>query len=54
MDSQGDWNGHVHSAILKMDEQQGPTIALGILLSVMRQTGWEGSQAENGYTNMSG
>ena len=25
-DSQGVWNGHVHAAIFKMDNQQEPTI----------------------------
>ena len=53
-DSQGVWNGHAHSATFKMDKQHGPTIALGTLLNVMRQTGWEGCQAENGYTYMCG
>ena len=24
-DTQGIWNGHVHTAILKIDRQQGPT-----------------------------
>ena len=23
--SQGDWDGHVHTALFKMDNQQGPT-----------------------------
>ena len=25
-DSYGVWNGHVHTAIFKMDDQQGPTV----------------------------
>ena len=25
-DSEGVWNGHVHTAIFKMDNQQGPTV----------------------------
>ena len=25
-DSEGVWDGHVHSAIFKMDKQQGPTV----------------------------
>ena len=25
-DSQGVWDGHVHTAIFKMDNQQGPTV----------------------------
>ena len=41
-DSQGVWNGHVHTAVFKMDSQQG-------LLNVMWQPGWEGSLGENGY-----
>jgi len=49
-DSQGVWDGHVHSAILKMDNPQGPTcIAQGTLLNVMWQPGWEGSLGENVY-----
>ena len=54
-DSQGVWDGHVHSAIFKMDNQQGPTgIAQGTLLNVMWQPGWEGSLGENGYMCMYG
>ena len=30
MDNQGPWGGHVHAALFKMDNQQGPTV--GILL----------------------
>ena len=25
-DNQGVWDGHVHNAILQMDNQQGPTV----------------------------
>ena len=54
-DSQGVWDGHVHSAIFKMDNQQGPTyIAQGTLLNVMGQPGWEGSLGENVYMCMYG
>lgn len=35
-DSYGVWDGHAHTAIFKMRNQQGPTvIAQGTLLSVM-------------------
>ena len=46
MDNQGPWGGHVHTAIFKMDNQQGPTV--GILLSVTWQPGWEWYLGENG------
>ena len=38
-------DGLAHTALFKMDNQQGPTycIAQGTLLNVMRQPGWEGS-----------
>ena len=38
-DSWGVWDGHVHTAIFKMDNQQGPTIAQGTLLNVTKQSG---------------
>ena len=44
-DSQGAWDGHVHTAIFKMGNQQGPKVwnlAHGTQLSVMCQPGWEG------------
>ena len=53
---QGLWEGHVHTAIFKMDNQQGPTycIAHESLLYTMWQPGWEGSLGENGYMCMHG
>ena len=27
IDNQGVWDGHVHTAIFKMDHQQGPTVS---------------------------
>ena len=34
-DSQGAWGGHVHTAILKMNNQQGPTIQRRELCSML-------------------
>ena len=48
-DNQGDWDGHVHTAIFKIDNQQGPTVKHRKLLNVTLQPGWEGSLGENGY-----
>ena len=42
------WDGYVHTAVFKMDNQQGPT-ARGTLLNFMCRLGWEGSLGENGY-----
>ena len=55
-ESQGVWDEHVHSAVFKMDNQQGWTfcIAHGTLLNVMWQPGWEGRLEENGYMYMYG
>ena len=41
----------VHTAIFKMDDQQGSTycIAQGTLLNIMWQPGWEESLGEDGY-----
>ena len=46
----------VHTAIFKMDDQQGSTycIAQGTLLNIMWQPGWEESLGENGYMYMYG
>ena len=44
-DSWGTGNGHVHIAIFKVDNQQGPTI---------QQPGWEGSLRENVHLCMYG
>ena len=43
--SQGVWDGHVHTAILKVDSQEGPTVytARGTPLNVKWQPGQEGS-----------
>ena len=51
-DRQGVWDGHGHTAIFKMGNQQGPLYRA--LLNVMWQPGWEGSLGENGYTCMYG
>ena len=52
---QGVWDGHVHAAIFKMDNQQVLLyIAHGTLLSVMWQPGWEGNLEENGCMYMYG
>ena len=50
--SEGVWDGQVHMAIFKMDNQQ--CIAQGTLFNVMRQPGWEGNLGENGYMYMYG
>ena len=43
-DSQGVRDGHVHTAVFKMDNQQGPNrVAQRTLINVMWQPGWEGS-----------
>ena len=39
----------MHTARVKMDSQQGPTVLYKRLLNVMWQPGWEGSLGENGY-----
>ena len=52
---QGVWDGHVHAAIFKMDNQQVLLyIAYGTLINVTWQLGWEGSLGENGYMYMDG
>ena len=45
------WDLHVHTAIFKMDNQQGPTycVAQETLLNVRWQPRTEGSLGENGY-----
>ena len=53
-DSKGVWDGHVHTAVFKMDNQQGPPIAQGTRLNVMWQPGWEGGLRENGYIYLYG
>ena len=49
-DSYGVWDGHVHSAIFKTGNQQGPTVQPRGLCSVMWQPGWEGALGENEHT----
>ena len=41
-DSKSVWDGHVHTAIFKMDSQQGSTYCTpqGTLLNVILQPGW--------------
>ena len=46
--SQGVCDGHVHTAILKLEYQQGPTV----YHNVMQQPGWEGSLGENGQMHI--
>ena len=50
-DSQRVWDGHVYTAICKMDKQPG--IVQGTLLNIMWQLGWEGYLGENRYMYMS-
>ena len=49
----GVWDGHVHTAIFKMDKQQGTTssqrYSIGNSADTMWQPGWEGNFRENGY-----
>ena len=52
--SQEVWDGHVHTAIFKMYDQQGPTVQHMKLLHVLWQPGWEGSFGENGYMYICG
>ena len=58
-DSQGVWDGHVHTAIFKMDNQQGPNVqhrklCLMLKLCVTWQLEWDGSLGENGYIYLYG
>ena len=48
-DSGGVWEGHVHTALFKMENQRRPT---RILLSVMCQPGWDGVLGKNGYMHI--
>ena len=44
---------HVHTAVFKMDNQQGPTVQhWETLLTVTWQPGWEWNLGENGYRYM--
>ena len=51
-ESWGVQDGHVLIAVLKMDNQHGPTVYHMELCSVL--CGWEGSLGENGYMYMYG
>ena len=62
-DSQGVWDGYVHTAIFKMENQkkkkkEKPTrtycIAQGTLLNVMWKPEWVGNLRETGYMYMYG
>ena len=53
-DSQGVWDGHVHTVVFKMDNQQGPTVSSGMLFNVMWQAGWEEGLGKNGYMHTHG
>ena len=48
-DSLGVWDRQVHTAIFTVKEPWLDCTAHGALLSVMWQSGWEGSLGENGY-----
>ena len=50
-DSSGLWGGRVHTAIFKVDNQQG-LIAHRTLLNIMWQPGWKESFRGNGYICM--
>ena len=41
-------NLYAHTAIFKMDDQQGPVAAQGTLLKAVWQSGWAGGLGENG------
>ena len=53
-DSERVWEGHIHVAMFKVDNQKGSTVqqACGTLLNVMCQSGWEGDLGENRYMYM--
>ena len=59
-DSEGVWDGCVHTAIFKMHNQPGPTgnrelcAAQGTLLNVTWPPGWERSLGENGCMDVYG
>ena len=53
-DSQGVWDGHVHTAIFKTGNQQGPIVQDMELCSMLWQPGWKDSLGENGYMSMFG
>ena len=51
---QGNWDGHVHTSMSKMDNQQVPTVQHMNSAQCYRQPRWERSLGENGYMNMYG
>ena len=53
-DIQGIEDGHIPTAIYKIDNQQGPYIAHGTLFSITWQSGRDGSLGKNGYTYLYG
>ena len=48
----GSLDGHVHTAMLKLETNKTYGGAHRTLLNVLWQPGWEGSLAENGYMCM--
>ena len=53
-DSQGVWDGHVHTAIFKMTKQQGPTVQHRELCSMLCGSLHERGVGENGHMHMNG
>ena len=51
---QGVWDGHVHTALFKMDNQQGPTIQHMELAQCYMAALTGGEFGEYGYTYMYG
>ena len=47
-------DGHVHTALFKMDNQKTYFIAQGTLINVVWQLTWEGDLGENEYTYICG
>ena len=52
-DSQGVWEGHVHTVMFKMDNQQGPILQHMDSMLYASMDG-KGSLGENGYMYMDG
>ena len=53
-DSYGVWDGHVHTAVFKMDNQQGPTVLHRELCSMLCGSLDGKGVGENGYMHMHG
>ena len=53
-DSEGLWEGHVHTAVFKMDNQQRPIVQHMELSSGLCASLWEGGLGEKGYMYMYG